>query len=127
VERRYVSFPQSVRDELFTQFNVGFETKFITKDHVIFENGQVLHIDGINVDTNNKVIFTRALPAKRLVTVDRTVQPVSKYHCHYNLWQKYMDDYQKYMINSAKSNHVVIQTPSYLSERENSDNNNLDI
>lgn len=120
VERKYAGLPQKIRDELYTQFNVGFETKFITKDHVIFENGQVLHIDGIDCN-ENEVFFTRQLPIKRLIIIDRSAHAKDKCHNHFQNWNRWQDEYRKYVINSAKSNHITLQTSSYLSERGDSE------
>lgn len=121
VERKYARLPQRIRDELYTQLNVGFETKFIIKDHVTFENGQVVYIDGIEAN-ENEIFFTRPLPSKRLTVIDRSIQNKDKCHRHYDNWQKYVEEYRKYMITSAKSSHTVIQTSSYLSGRDNSEN-----
>lgn len=123
IERRYSELPQSVRDELYTQINVGFETKFITKEHVHLQNGQIVNIDGI--DANQKgVFFTRPLPAKRLSIITRDVQPKDKVYRHYESWCKYLEEYQKYIINSAKSSHTTIQTSNYYSSELNSDGYN---
>lgn len=124
VERRYESLPQKIRDEIYTQINVGFETKFITKDHVAFENGQVVFVDGVDGDMN-RAFFTRPLPNVRLTYVDRSEQTKAKCWSHSSNWAKYCDDYQKYIISSAKSNHVMLQSSSYLSGREDSDGSSL--
>lgn len=114
VERKYSKLPQSIRDELYTQINVGFETKFLTKDNVYFQNGQVVNIDGIDAN-NNSVFFTRPLPTKRLNLISREPQPKDKIYRHYENWCKYMEEYQKYVINSARSTHTTIQTSNYYS------------
>ena len=120
VERRYVAFPQNIRDELYTQLNVGFETKYIMKDHVTFENGQVLYIDGVEANETS-VFFTRQLPIKRLAVIDRSIQTKDKTYRHYENWCKYLDDYRKYIITSAKSSHTVVQTSNYLSGGQDSE------
>jgi hypothetical protein len=120
VERCYSHLHQHIRDELYTQLNVGFETKFITKDNVRFESGQVLHIDGVDAN-ETRVFFTRALPVKRLAIIDRSTQTKDKSYRHYDNWCKYVEDYRKYIVNSAKSSHTVVQTSNYLSNDHDSE------
>ena len=126
VERKYIDYSTKIRDEIYTQINVGFETKYITKDHVVFENGQVVFIDGVE-GNENEVFFTRPLPAKRLVPIDRPEQTKMKCYSHLASWTKYCEEYQKYIISSAKSNHVLLQTSSYMSGREDSDGLPIDM
>lgn len=114
VERCYSHLSQRVRDELYTQLNVGLETKFITKDNVRFENGQVLHIDGIDANDTG-VFYTRSLPVKRLTVIDRSTQTKEKCYRHYENWCKYAEEYRKYVANSSKPSHTVIHTSNYLS------------
>lgn len=114
VERKYSKYSQYIRDELYTQINVGFETKFITKDNVIFENGLVIDIDGVDANENG-VSFTRQLPAKRLAVIDRSAETREKCYRHYENWCKWLEDFRKHIINSAKSSHTVLQTSNYLS------------
>jgi hypothetical protein len=126
VERKYSSFSQKIKDEIYTQINIGFETKYITKDHVLFEGGQVIFIDGVDSD-GEKVFFTRPLIVKRLAPVEWSEQSKPKVYCHTANWHKWCDDYQKYIVSSAKSNHVLLQTSSYMSDREDSEGNIIDI
>lgn len=119
VERKYAHFSPKIRDELYTQINAGFEVKYITKDHVDFQNSQIMNIDG--VDGNEKgVLFTRALPNKRLTIVAREDEPKPKCYRHYENWCKKLDDYRKYIISSAKSSHTI-QTTNYSSPNDNDD------
>ena len=120
VERKYANYSQTIRDEIYTQINVGFETKYITKDHVIFENGQVIFIEG--VDVNDKgIYFTRPLPTKKLVPLEKSEQVVDKKYRHLESWHKWCEDYKKYIISSARSNHVLLQSSNYMSGRSDSD------
>lgn len=113
VERKYATLAQTIRDELYTQLNVAFETKFITKEHVIFEKGQIVNIDGLDAKQTG-IIFTRPIPQKKLSMIVRDTQVKDKIYRHYDNWCKYLEDYNKYIISSAKSSHTVLQPSSYL-------------
>ena len=117
VERKYPHLLQTVRDELYTQLNVAFETKYITKDHVYFEAGQIRNIDGIDANANG-IVYTRALPPYRLSTVIREELPKDESYRHYENWCKFLTDYRKYIISSAKSSHTVQTSVSLSSECE---------
>lgn len=119
VERRFISFSQQIRDEIYTQINVGFETKYITKDHVLFENGQITFIDGVDSD-GHKVFLSRPLPPKKTISNEFIEQSKPKSYCHTLNWNKWCEDYYKYILSSAKSNHTLLQTSSYMSGREDS-------
>jgi hypothetical protein len=121
VERKFSSLPQKIRDEIYTQINVSFEIKYITKDHVIFENGQLLFIDGIDAN-EHKVWYTRPLPTKRSIVAEKIIQTQPKCWQHYNNWQKWISEYQKYLISSTKSNHTLLQSSNYLSGHFDSEN-----
>lgn len=109
VERKYRHLPKAIRDELYTQIEVGFDTKFITKDHVNFENGQILHIDGLDANENG-IIFTRPIPERTLSPVIRQEEPKREIHRHLDGWLKYLDNYSKYIQNSAKATYTTIRT-----------------
>lgn len=109
VERKYRHLTKSIRDELYTQIEVGFDTKFITKDHVQFENGQILYIDGLDANENG-VIFTRPIPDRPLAFATRNGEPKNETHRHLDGWLKYLDNYTKYIYNSAKATYTTIHT-----------------
>lgn len=109
VERKYEHLSKSIKDELRTQIEIGFETKYITKDHIVFENGQILHIDGIDAN-ENEVFFTRALPKPAAAPMPPLELPKPKIYQHYENWCKYLENYRKYIVSSAKSSHTTIRT-----------------
>lgn len=109
VENIYSHLTQEVRNELFTQINVGFETGFINKDHISFEDGQVVHVDGLDADENG-VIFTRTPVGTKLSTITRAEEEKPKPYRHYDNWTKYLEVYNKYLVTSSQSSYVQ-QTP----------------
>ena len=122
VERKYRHLPKHIRDEIDTQIEVGFDTKFITKDHVHFENGQILNVDGVDANENG-VFFTRSTPKKNLTLIVRQGEPKEKCHRHYENWTKYLEGYNKYIYTSSKASHTIIRTSGsgYYSGALNSD------
>lgn len=109
VERKYQHLPRSIRDELYTQIEVGFDTKFITKDHVQFENGLILHIDGLDAN-DNAVFFTRPIQERHLSSSSHPELPKDEVHRHLDGWLKYLENYSKYICSSAKATHTTIRT-----------------
>jgi hypothetical protein len=109
VERRYRHLSKAIRDEIYTQVEVGFDTKFITKDHVNFENGQILHIDGLDANEGG-VIFTRPIPERSFSSLSRQEEPKQDVHRHLDGWLKYLDNYSKYIQNSSKATYTTIHT-----------------
>jgi len=111
VERKYAHLPKTIRNELYTQINVAFEMGHLKKENVIFENGQLLYVDIF--DANEEGLFlTKALPNTRSTIITRDPQSKDKIYRHYEAWLKYLEDYKKYIISSAKSSHTI-QTSSY--------------
>jgi len=106
VERRYIHLPSRIRDELCTQIDAGFETDYINKDDVTFENGQIQHIEGFDA-TEEGVVFTRMYVRKRLPFIDQQTAIKEKVYRHYENWLKYVENYRKYIISSAKSSHII--------------------
>jgi hypothetical protein len=106
IERKYSHLSKSIRDEIFTQIEVGFDTKFITKDNIIFEDGYITKIDGIDA-TEDGVYYTRPLP-KRSSTVSHYIEEAKnkQYRYHEN-WVKYLEGYNKYIWSSSKSKTVI--------------------
>jgi hypothetical protein len=111
VERKYAKLPKKIRDELYTQIEVGFETKYITKDNVVFENGQILHIDGIEANQDD-IYYTRPRNFKIPVIPALPEAPKQKIYRHYENWTKYLESYCKYIVSSAKAYHTTIHTTS---------------
>lgn len=109
VERKYQHLPRNIKDELYTQIETGFETKYITKNHVVFENGQILHIDGVEAD-ETRIYFTRPLPQKNFVANIHVEPPKPKAYRHFENWCKYLENYHKYIISSAKASHTTLRT-----------------
>ena len=111
---RIIAIRNELIDRKYLDKMVHVETKFITKEHVQFENGQVLNIDGLDANIAG-VFFTRAIPIKRPTMLVRDSQPKDKIYRHFENWCKYLDEYRKYIVSSAKSSHTTIQTSSYMS------------
>ena len=101
VDRNYGQLPLKIRNELITQIGAGFESKYITKEHVQFENGQILHIDGITAN-ENEVSFTRAPPVKKVSASVTYTEERSKHHQHFQNWCKYLEGFKKYVGSSTK-------------------------
>lgn len=106
VDHHYGHLPTNIRDELCTQIDVGFELDYVNKNDVTFENGRILHIDGFDAD-EEKVIFTRPYVRKKLPIIDQETPPKIKLYQHYDNWMKYLENYQKYVVSSAKSSHII--------------------
>ncbi len=111
VERKYGHLSQPIRHELITQISTGFETKFITKDNVYFDGGQILSIDGVDANEES-VFFTRVPPARKIVAPVIYPEERSKVHRHYDNWSKYLEGYRKYIGASTKN---LYSTPPTLS------------
>lgn len=110
VDRRYAHLDRSIRDEVFTQIEVGFDTKFITKNNISFEDGHITHIDGVDANESG-VFFTRPLPKRAQNTTVGVEEPKSKNYRHHDNWWKYLEGYNKYIWSSTKY-QTVIQTDS---------------
>jgi len=107
VERKYAHLPRPIRDELYTQISTGFELGFIKKEHISFEDGHLVNVDGF--DANESGVFpTRELPPFRLVPVVRKAKPKDKVYRHYEGWLKYLDDYRKYMTQTDGSSRYIL-------------------
>lgn len=111
VERKYGSLKPHIKNELIVQITTGFETKFITKENVCFDGGQILYIDGVEANENG-VYFTRELPSQKILIPTNYIEERSKVHRHYDNWSKYVDSYAKYLGASVK---YLSSTPSLLS------------
>jgi len=105
VERKYKYLSKNIRDDVFTQINIGFETRYLTKNHVLFENGQIINIDGID-GTQNGLVFTRHYPNKRFVLSQHVADKPKEYR-HYDIWCKWLEDYNKNMKQATRSSHTV--------------------
>ena len=111
VERKYSHLSPNIRNELYTQINIGFETGFIKKENIIFEDGQLKHVDGLDADENG-LILTRAPPNSKRITITPASFPKEKKYCYYDNWCKFLNDYSKYIILSAKPSYTI-QTSNY--------------
>jgi len=109
VERKYSHLTNELRDEIYTQIEVGFETKYILKEHIYFENGQIINIDGIHADERG-VAYTRPRNLKIPVIAALSESPKPKVYRHYENWTKYLENYCKYIVISAKAYHTTLQT-----------------
>lgn len=126
VERKYINFPQYIRDELYTQLNIAFETKYITKEHVNFENGLITNIDGIDAN-DTSVFFTRPFSFLKITHYNEDyLQQKNKCHRHFENWCKYMDEYYKY-ITTNKSNFIHSSSSTSDSDEYNSHENSTHI
>jgi len=101
VERRYTGFPQHIKNELITQISVGFDTKYITKDHVHFDKGQILYIEGIDINETG-IYFSRSQPSRKVPPVVLPTETRAKEHQHYSNWCKYIEGMRKYLLVSSK-------------------------
>jgi hypothetical protein len=112
VKEKYKHLSKDIQNAIFTQINIGFETKYITKAHVTFENGKVTNIDGVDGDENG-VIFTRE-DNRRLTPIKYkdNNNNVNKIYNYKENWHKCLDLFQK-DINNVSSSSYVIQTSEY--------------
>lgn len=107
VETKYANLDYSIRKEVFSKINRGFEYKYMNKDHVKFENGEIKNIDGVDADING-AFYTRPFPTINLPLIDREIDTVkAKEYKHYANWCKYVDDLSKYLITSAKGSATI--------------------
>lgn len=104
VQRKYADRTPAERDEIYTQINVGFETRYLTKDHVVFEHGKIQEIQGIDLNPAGPpyCCYSRPLPNRRLTYIDRPAATKSKVYRHYENWVKYLNDRKK-KNSSSKS------------------------
>lgn len=102
VEREFPDVPKNIRGKLYTQIEVGFDTKFITKDNVVVEDGQIMSIDGVTIQ-DGEIVFTRPLPKITLPTLHPPTGR-QEHHNHFNSWTKYLKGYAKHIQQSSKPN-----------------------
>jgi hypothetical protein len=107
VDRKYADLPLKIRDELYTQINLGLETKRLTGNQITFVNGIITQIDGI--DANEKgVIHSRAMPTRRTTTSSKVVPTTKpKHYEHEKNWDKFLQSYSKHIVASAQSSHTL--------------------
>ena len=107
VETKYAELDPGIRKEVFSKINRGFEYKYMNKDHVKFENGEIVSIDGVDANING-AFYTRLFPVINLTLIDRTSSVVKpKEYKHHANWCKYVDDLSKYLITSAKGSATI--------------------
>lgn len=117
VERKYPHLTKYIRDEIYTQINVGFEMKYLTKDDVDYKNGIVVNVDGVDADQNG-VKFTRPYIRKKATSSSANKDTKPKIYQHYENWLKSVEDYQKYLVNSTKASHTTVNASSYIQNSE---------
>lgn len=107
VERKYAHLDASIRKDVFSKINRGFEYKYMNKDHVKFENGEIIEIDGVDANSEGS-FYTRPFPTINLTLIDRDNNVTKpKEYRHYINWCKYIDDLSKYLITSAKGSATI--------------------
>ena len=116
VERCYASSPQNIRDELFTQINLGFTTGYLTKQNVLFVNNIIEKIDGFTL-TEKGVERTRGAAKTKAKTKKRELHKPKHYYFYKN-WQGYLNRFEKQVVLMSKSSFTA-DTKSYHTENSN--------
>ncbi len=112
IEKYYKSYPKDLREQLFTQINIAFGTKYITKDHISFENGEITKIDGFTITSLGKIEMTRAFrPPKEKIrrqgpSAGGGTVVKSKLYQHQNRWFKWVTNFEKKIGINAKSSYT---------------------
>ena len=122
VEKFYKDYPKNVRDDLFTQINIGFSTKYLTKDDITFENNMIMKITGFNITANCEIVRVNPTP-KYKEKVKKEIPQKNPVHNHLKNWTKYLSSFDKHIASTTKSSFtadVKSGTASYTGDEEES-------
>ncbi|AYV86111.1 MAG: hypothetical protein Solivirus7_9 [Solivirus sp.] len=118
VEKYYSKYGKDIREQLFTQINIAFGTKYLTKAHVTFENGEITKIDGFSVIAGSPGRVEKTRPFKPMKEKKRKESSgKSKLYQHHNRWIKFLANFEKKIAINTKSSYTKT---TYSSEIRNS-------
>lgn len=100
VDTKYAHLNKSIRDELFTQINIGFSNKLLTKTDVTYINGAISNIEGIDADERGVKIL-RNVPTQKVKAAKKESSDLIK--IYHKEWYKFIDDLQKHIKHGDKS------------------------
>lgn len=107
VERKYEKLEPWIRKEVYSSINRGIEYKYISKDDVDFQDGEIINILGVDANAEG-VFYTRQFPPITLALVDRDDTDYKpKEQRHYANWLKQLDGYKKYLKSSTKGSSTM--------------------
>lgn len=110
VDNTYSHLSKAIRDELFTQINIGFGSKLLTKDDVTYIDGFITKIEGIDADENG-ILVLRKTPVQKPKAPKKENPDNFLGECHKD-WYKFLDEFHKYIKESEKSVKTVVHTES---------------
>lgn len=114
INSEYGECSRNIRDELFTQINVCFECGALSKENIKFVDGKIVDIEGVGIDESGSIQKPDYIKPKQTPSRKTTNNKDKKYR-HYETWCKYLEEYKKHLVSSARSSHTH-QTAKYSEE-----------
>ncbi len=104
VEHFYSQYSKTLRDELFTQINLGFISGYTTKHDITFENNAIQKVEGF-VITDKGVEKTRTMVKVKPKSTKKELVKPKVFH-HYKNWQKYLNNFEKHIGVMSKASYT---------------------